>query len=225
MSNVVSAIVLALSVLIGIRLHNTNIVRLRKPLPMLIWDVIARVRGDEKQKVKKLPPKLPYFGEKPHYYTPPSDMEQYRVRGSLPIKSLLMGSDDNRSHHFIPYPNDPPHTFPAIKARALFTKSPKKLHEVYIPSADPVDRSNLNRGAKLKVPFNQLEERFRTVYTNADRNNLEITINARDQEELREWEKLGYQQTTDKPYDFHSGDAFRTPPLSDTSIPQPIWET
>jgi hypothetical protein len=46
------------------------------------------------------------------------DMEQYRIRPKRKFKSLLTG-DDSGDHHFIPYPNDPPHTFPSIKARAF----------------------------------------------------------------------------------------------------------
>jgi hypothetical protein len=45
-------------------------------------------------------------------------MEQYRIRPKRKFKSLLTG-DDSGDHHFIPYPNDPPHTFPSIKARAF----------------------------------------------------------------------------------------------------------
>ncbi len=228
MSGIATALVLALSVFFGVRLHNSNIISLRKPLPMLIWDIIARVK-DKKPALKQIPPNTPHFGEKPHYFTPPSDMEQFRIRGrKKPFKSLLMGEVNDQQlqqHVYIPYPNDPPHTFPSIKARALFTKSPKKLHEVYIPSADTVDRSYLQRGAKLRVPFNQLEERFRTVYTNAERNGLNIAVNARDEADLREWERLGYLRQQDDVYDFHNVDGLVSPPLTEIATKAEIWES
>jgi hypothetical protein len=228
MSSIATALVLALSVFFGVRLHNSNIMSLRKPLPMLIWDIIARVK-DKKPALKQIPPNTPHFGEKPHYFTPPSDMEQFRIRGrKKPFKSLLMGEVNDQQlqqHVYIPYPNDPPHTFPSIKARALFTKSPKKLHEVYIPSADTVDRSYLQRGAKLRVPFNQLEERFRTVYTNAERNGLNIAVNARDEADLREWERLGYLRQQDEVYDFHNVDGLVSPPLTEIATKAEIWES
>ncbi|KAG2381957.1 hypothetical protein C9374_005749 [Naegleria lovaniensis] len=124
----------------------------------------------------------PFFGERPHYFMPPSDMEQYRTR-----------STSVAQHFYIPYPNDPPHTFPSIKARSLFTKSPKKLSQVYIERIDPVNRSNLRSGAKLKVPIQQLEERFRTVYTNAKDNGLEITMNVKKNLNSQDqFEKLGF---------------------------------
>ena len=43
-------------------------------------------------------------------------MEQYKIRPKRKFRSILTGDDGE--HHFIPYPNDPPHTFPSIKARA-----------------------------------------------------------------------------------------------------------
>ncbi|KAL9647774.1 hypothetical protein ABK040_001363 [Willaertia magna] len=126
----------------------------------------------------------PYFGERPHYMTPPSDLEIYRK-----LNNQLNNNKLNTEHYYIPYPNDPPYTFPAIKARQIFTKSPKKLSEVYIDRIDPLERSNLKIGAKLKVPLNQLEERFRTVY---DRNNqLDITINSNSKDKEL-FERLGY---------------------------------
>lgn len=146
-------------------------------------------------------------------------MEQYRIRSRKKVVSLLNGDGE---HHVIPYPNDPPHTFPAIKARQLFTRPPKNLREVYIPEVDPVERTNLRRGAKLTVPLQQLEERYRTVYENAKRNNLEITVNAMPENELREWEKLGYKHT--RTYDFHDLDGLVSPPLEDVSKKEPIWE-
>jgi hypothetical protein len=66
----------------------------------------------------------------------------------------------------------------------------------------------LKRGAKLKVPLGQLEERFRTVYTNADRNGLELTINALEKKDSRNWEKLGYEKT--KTFDFHDSEGLLT---------------
>lgn len=59
-------------------------------------------------------PSNPFFGEKPHYFTPPSDLEQYRMKNNKKIKSILSSDGE---HHYIPYPNDPPSTFPSIKAR------------------------------------------------------------------------------------------------------------
>ncbi|KAF0975490.1 hypothetical protein FDP41_005484 [Naegleria fowleri] len=136
--------------------------------------------------------KNPFFGERPHYFMPPSDMEQYRRRGR---QSQTGSSTQELSHVYIPYPNDPPHTFPSIKARSLFTKSPNKLSQVYIERIDPVNRSNLRSGAKLKVPLQQLEERFRTVYTNAKDNGLEITMNVKKNLNSQEqFEKLGFYQ-------------------------------
>ena len=91
-----------------------------------------------------------------------SDLEQYR----------LAPSGSSRPHHYIPYPDDPPHTFPAMKARQfrqsvrllalprpvslmvplrLFTRHPRRLAEVYIPSADPLHREALRPGARIKV--------------------------------------------------------------------------
>jgi hypothetical protein len=79
--------------------------------------------------------------------------------------------------------------------------------------------SELKRGAKLKVPLGQLEERFRTVYTNADRNGLELTINALEKKDLRNWEKLGYEKT--KTFDFHDSDLLTLPVANQT---KDIWE-
>jgi hypothetical protein len=58
-------------------------------------------------------------------------MEQYRIRPKRKFKSLLTG-DDSGDHHFIPYPNDPPHTFPSIKARAFVKYFSKKkfIHKI-----------------------------------------------------------------------------------------------
>ena len=154
---------------------------------------------------RTIPPitSTPFFGERPHYFMPPSDMEQVRKRSKH--------DNDSNNQHYIPYPNDPPHTFPSIKARSIFTKSPKKLSQVYIERIDPVNRTNLKTGAKLKVPLQQLEERFRTVYTNARDNGLEITINSRHRDE-KSFEKLGYAKK-EQDYDFHNIDGLISPPL------------
>jgi hypothetical protein len=80
----------------------------------------------------------------------------------------------------------------------------------------------LKRGAKLKVPLGQLEERFRTVYTNADRNGLELTINALEKKDLRNWEKLGYEKT--KTFDFHDSEGLLTLPVNPTQQ-KDIWES
>jgi hypothetical protein len=94
---------------------------------------------------------------------------------------------------------------------------------VYIPSADPLERENLIKGAKLKVPISQLEERFRTVYSNAERNNLNITINSKNEKEIGEWEKnFGYSNS--KTYNFHDIEGLKTSTLIDKSEIKPIFE-
>lgn len=109
-----------------------------------------------------------------------------------------------------------------ILTYSLFTRSPKDLREVYIPSADPLERENSQKGTKLKIPLSQLEERFRGVYSNGERNNLDITINALDNEDMKQWEKKGIKQL--KTYNFHEEDGLKSPQLVDTVKKEPIWE-
>eukprot|EP01080_Neovahlkampfia_damariscottae_P003935 gene3935-7145_t len=207
-----SSVLLIISILFGIRLNNKKLTELKKPLPYLIYETIEEV----KRRIKP----SPYFVIQ---YTIKSsgDQEQYRIRGKRkPFRSILTGDDSD--HHVIPYPNDPPHTFPSIKARALFTKSPKDLREVYISDKKSTSNQELKRGAKLKVPLNQLEERFRTVYSNAEKNGLELTVNALEKQQLKNWEKSGYEQT--KTFDFHDVEGLLTLPLTDTIKKEEIWE-
>jgi len=232
---IVQTILLALAIITGVRVHNQERISLRRPLPSLLWDMVVqwtsfrRGREPSRLPISFSTSHSPYFGERPHYYTPPSDMEQYRLRyvsSNRPIKSILTGEDRTLSyqHHYIPYPNDAPYTFPAIKARALFTKKPKHVKQVYIASVDPVQRTNLRTGAKLEVPFSQMEERFRTVYSNAERNQLLLTINATNENELRRWEREGLLRRSDKVYNFHHVDGLLSPPLSDVKPKKPILE-
>lgn len=134
---------------------------------------------------------------------------------------MLTGEAQDENYHVIPYPNDPPHTFPAIKARAIFTKAPKRLREVYVESADPIQRDAIRRGQK--VTLKQLEERYRAVYTNAQESGLDITVNTLPEEEMRNWERN--VQVGEKRYDFHSVDALRAPPLEDVTPKKAIVET
>ncbi|EFC36561.1 predicted protein [Naegleria gruberi] len=176
----------------------------------------SNVNNQQQQQIRKVLTS-PYFGERPHYFLPPSDVEQYRKTISNNSNNSNNSNSNNNNnnikkqieHYYIPYPNDPPHTFPSIKARNLFTKSPKKLSQIYIERIDPINRSNLRTGAKLKVPLQQLEERFRTVYSNANENGLEITINSKSD---KPFEKLGHFKN-DHVYDFHSTDGLLSPPL------------
>ena len=55
---------LIISILFGIRLNNKKLTELKKPLPYLIYETIEEI----KRRIKP----TPYFGEKPHYFTPPS---------------------------------------------------------------------------------------------------------------------------------------------------------
>jgi hypothetical protein len=229
-------VLLILAIITGVRFHNQQRINLRTPLPMLVWEIVAQWRQRSPSSSVNNPPlsfatsHSPYFGERPHYFTPPSDMEQYRVRSVShrgKIKSILSGEDDSSNshqHHYIPYPNDAPYTFPSIKARTLFTKKPKHLKQVYIASVDPVQRSNIHTGAKLQVPVNQLEERYRTVYSNAERNELQITVNATPEDELRRWEREGLVRKVDTVYNFHNTDGLVSPPLTDTKPKAPIIE-
>jgi hypothetical protein len=211
MSFVANIIVFILSILTGIRIQNNRLTNAKKSLPKLIY-------SSPDQKQSQLIPPTPFFGEKPHYFSPPSDQEQYRLSSNKPIQSILSKSGD---HHVIPYPNDPPHTFPSIKAKSLFTKSPKILRQVYIASADPLERENNTKGTKLKVPLSQLEERFRNVYSKAEKNNLEITINALDPDKLKKWDK---DVKTSRVYDYHHGDSLNVPILYNTRQTKDIIE-
>ena len=78
----------------------------------------------------------------------------------------------------IPYPDGPAHTFPAIKARELFTRHPRRVRRVYVPSADPMHREHLSAGGRPVVPLARREERFRSVYDAARRAGLDITVGA-----------------------------------------------
>lgn len=161
----------------------------------------------------------PYFGESPHYFMPPGDVEQYRIRSEKKIVKSMLSEDGGR--YVIPYPTDPPHTFPSLKVRQLFIRSPRDLKEVHVSIG-----GNLSSGStKLKVPLSQLEERFRTVYSNAEKNNqLEIVM-----EEPRglssKDENLINQKKMRKIYNFHDFDGgLSTSPLVDQTAKAPFFD-
>nr|QRZ58761.1 Gsp-co-occurring protein 11 [Malawimonas jakobiformis] len=204
MDTLVVAAMIGIGVFIGARVHMRQSEINKKPLPQLNWDDVEQVA---KPPVRKAPVGVtPLFGERPHFFTPPSDQEQYQL-----------DRQDSAEHKFIPYPNDPPHTFPAIKARQLFTKRPKTVRDIYIPSADSVDRANIRPGFKLRVPFQQLEQRFRSVYKQGEDQGTEITVNAATPDTLVRWKRAGLPEVPPRAYDFHGGDALQTPPLTDST--------
>lgn len=289
-------ILLALAALLGAQYQRRQRSLSNRPLPLLVWDIVAQwsaaKQHQQQQKLQKLQ-KLqrqqqqlqarkssqgetdenelstsalaqpsssnttsgdtlatsfatshsPHFGERPHYFSPPSDMEQYRMRtstskslssstGGVSQSKILSGDDRSLSyqHHYIPYPNDAPYTFPAIKARALFTKKPRHVKQVYIASVDTMQRSNSRTATATNArlvqvpPLSQLEDRFRTVYSNAERNQLMITMDATRDHELRKWEREGLLKRVNTTYDFHNVDGLVSPPLSDTRPKAPILE-
>ncbi len=172
----------------------------------------------------------PLFGERPHYFSPPSDMEQYRItsntlpQGNVSSK-ILLGEDTNNTygHHYIPYPQEAPHTFPAIKARALFTKKPKRFLQIFVDENNSSNSSTLQTGQTIKLPpsisLKQLEERYRIVYDNAKQNaGLDITVKALPKEQLEQLKQKSPSNQL-RVYDFHSTDGLTSPPLISTAPP------
>lgn len=109
----------------------------------------------------------------------------------------------------------------------MFTRVPKRFREVYVDSADPVERTYVQPGMRLRVPLKHMEERYRTVYeTGQQQGGLEITVNSMPTREMRRWEQLGYVHN--KTYDFHGEDGMLSPPLyrsvESSSHGAEIWE-
>jgi hypothetical protein len=57
------------SILFGLRWNNKKISELKKPLPYIVYEMV--------EEVKKRMKNSPYFGEKPHYFTPPSFLKRF----------------------------------------------------------------------------------------------------------------------------------------------------
>jgi hypothetical protein len=110
-------------------------------------------------------------------------MESYRKRSHRMREPFVSGVLGDPTLH-IPYPDDPPHTFPAIKARKLFTKHPKKIVTLAA-----------SKGAA--IPLKAMEDRFRTVYGSAEVDGLGIVIGNR----ARPDQGIGGARET---YDFQS---------------------
>eukprot|EP00697_Spironema_sp_BW2_P000942 gnl/Spiro4/1128_TR591_c0_g1_i1.p1 gnl/Spiro4/1128_TR591_c0_g1~~gnl/Spiro4/1128_TR591_c0_g1_i1.p1 ORF type:complete len:195 (+),score=26.10 gnl/Spiro4/1128_TR591_c0_g1_i1:67-651(+) len=187
-----AVVVCGVGLFAGLTLHNKRMLLLQTPLPSVVWAALRKVVRPP------VPPSIetassPFWGERPHYFIPPSDHEQFSLRSR---------SSKGPAHQFIPYPNDPPHTFPAIKARALFTKRPRRVSNVFVdsPNASAASPADANMPA---VSFPQKEERFRTVYTNAQREGLELLLGAPLGSETRGLAPVSAV------YDFHSAPAYR----------------
>ncbi|KAF0852476.1 Type II secretion system (T2SS)-associated protein Gcp11 [Andalucia godoyi] len=146
-----------------------------------------------------------YFGERPHYFYPPSDVEPYRKRPS--------SSPSRRRHVVIPYPDDPPHTFPSIKVRQLFTRHPKVIRSVDVRDGLAKARVagtpfvSMTAGSRA-IPLKAMEDRFRSIMENAKADGLDVVIGHRAATPSSD-----HSSTTMQTYDFHGGAALRSPKI------------